>query len=334
MAIRANRLAALILLSLSLSLNACRSASNEETINIVASVPIPTGSAPSESAAPQEPGSRGYLWRVSGGANEGFLVGTIHVARPSMYPLDPDLEQAAADADYIGLELDLTKVDQLKLAAQVAEKALLTDGTTLKDHVSEEDYVKFKDAMKKSLGIVGASLFDKYEPWYAAMTLESLPAMKYQQTDGIDIYLAKKAHDTGKTIIELESAEAQLSIFDKFPDELQKLYFHQTVQGADQAAAGYDQLLDMWTKGDPNVLERMHEEYLEEGKEAMGDLFEEYDRALLAGRNEEMVRQIDDFLQNGAAGTYLFAVGSLHMVGEHGLVEALESKGYKLEFIE
>lgn len=329
------------LLGLTLALTACSAGSNDAAETMTAtedSSEAPSESVPSASASGMsgelEQGSKGFLWRVTGGENPGYLVGTIHVARESMYPLDPDLERAVTEADYIGLELDLTKVDQLAFAAFVAEKALLTDGTTLRDHVGEDDYEKFQATVKKSLGIVGASAFDKYEPWYAAMTLEGLPAMKYQGTDGIDVHLAKEAHEHGKTVIELESAESQIGIFDGFADELQRLYFHQTVQGAAQASIGYKQLLDMWTLGEVKILEQMHEAYVKEGKKTMGDAFEAFDDALLVGRNKGMAEKIDDYLRDGEAGTYLFAVGSLHMVGEHGLVEALESKGYELAYIE
>lgn len=251
-----------------------------------------------------------------------------------MYPLDEDLEQAVAESDYIGLELDLTKVDRLSMAKLVAEKALLTDGTGLKDHVSADDYEKFKKLMKKSLGIVGASAFDKYEPWYGAITLEALPAMKYKETDGIDIHLAKEAREQGKTVIELESVDSQLGIFDGFTEELQEQYFHQTVQGAALASIGYKQLLDMWTLGDLKLLQKMHKEYVKEGKKTMGDLFDEFDSEFLVNRNKGMVEKIDGYLQGGEAGTYMFAVGSLHMVGENGLVEELERRGYKLEYID
>ncbi|MBO9597546.1 MAG: TraB/GumN family protein, partial [Cohnella sp.] len=240
----------LLLLAL---LAACSSSSNEESqtgsetpASAATAVASEEAASPSAQTAEVQPGSKGFLWRVTGGENSGYLVGTIHVARKEMYPLDDDIEQAVEDSDYIGLELDLTAVDQMEMAKLVAEKALLADGTELKDHVSEEDYEKFKQLMKKSLGIVGAGAFDKYEPWYGAMTLEALPATKYKEADGIDIHLAKEAHENGKTIIELESVDSQLGIFDGFTDELQEHYFHQTVKQAGLASIGLKQMLDMW----------------------------------------------------------------------------------------
>jgi uncharacterized protein YbaP (TraB family) len=288
------------------------------------------------SAKPEdrEPGSKGFLWKISGGKNAGYLAGTIHVARAGMYPLDPDLEEAIEESDYIALELDLTKVDQKETLALVNEKALLTDGSTLKDHVAEEDYGKFMSILKKSLLGAGASTFDRYEPWYAAMTLESLPAMKYMLNDGIDQYIAKQAHKNGKTVIELESMESQIGIFDEFSDELQRFYFHQTVENAGLGEIGIKQLLDMWTLGNLELLETMHVEYEKEGKKTMGKLFEGYNDKFLVNRNVEMADRIDGLLTDGDAGTYLVAVGSLHMVGEQGLVSLLEKEGYTVEFVE
>lgn len=317
-------------------LAACSSNTADNGKNQATAMPSPSLTdqpTASDSPDPAESGSKGFLWKITGGNNSGYLAGTIHVARKTMYPLDPDLEQAIDDSEYIALELDLTKVDQKEILELVNEKALLTDGTALKDHVSEEDYAKFKGILEKSLLGAGASMFDKYEPWYAAMTLESLPAMKYMMTDGIDQYIAKQAHKDGKTIIELESMESQIGIFDGFSDEMQKLYFHQTVEGAGLAPVGLKQLLDMWTMGNLKLLETMHGQFEKEGKKTMGEQFDDYNDSFLIKRNVEMANKIDRYLAEGENGTYLVAVGSLHMVGEQGLVSLLKKKGYTVEFV-
>jgi uncharacterized protein YbaP (TraB family) len=313
--------------------------SHQATASTPVESPIPSASEPSLSPSSnatvvKEPGSKGFLWKISGGKNPGYLAGTIHISRQEMYPLDPDLIKAIEESDFVALELDLTKVNQKQTLKLVNDQALLTDGTALKDHVSEGDYTKFEAIMKKSLLGAATKMFDQYEPWYAAMTLESLPAMKYMFSDGIDEYIAKQAHKDGKTIIELESMESQIGLFDSFSDELQKLYFHQTVENASKSAIGIKQLLDMWTLGNLKQLTTMHAQYEIEGKKSMGKLFDDYNNNLLVTRNEKMAKKIDDYLANGESGTYLIAVGSLHMVGEQGLVSLLEKKGYTIEYIE
>lgn len=338
--LRNTRLAIMwLVLAALMLLVACSNNTVELTTPVTVETASPTAAASEqlssseEDASAEQPGSKGFLWKVTGGSNSGYLAGTIHVARKEMYPLDPDLEQAIEEADYIGLELDLTKVDQKAMLDMVNEKALLTDGTSLKDHVSEEDYTKFHSILKKSILSAGAATLDTYEPWYAAMTLESLPAMRYMMTDGIDQYIAKQAHKDEKTIIELESMESQLDIFDDFSEELQQLHFHQAVENAKLGAIGMKQLLDMWTLGNLELLTTMHTEFEKEGKKTMGDLFDDYNNGFLVHRNEEMAKKIDRYLAEGDSGTYLFAVGSLHMVGESGLVSLLEKEGYTVEFI-
>ncbi len=328
-------LAALLFIAAVLAACSSESGNNHQE---TAAAPIPSTSEPSLTPAPEdtvvkEPGSKGFLWKISGENNSGYLAGTIHISRKGMYPLDPNLMQAIEESDFIALELDLTKVKQKQTLELVNDMALLTDGTVLKDHVSEEDYAKFEAIMKKSLLSAGVKMFDQYEPWYAAMTLESLPAMKYMFSDGIDKYIAKQAHKDGKTVIELESMKSQIGLFDSFSDELQKLYFHQTVENASKAGIGIKQLLDMWTLGDLKLLTTMHAQFEMEGKKSMGKLFEEYNDNLLVDRNEVMAKKIDGYLANGEDGTYLIAVGALHMVGEQGLVSRLEKMGYTIEYI-
>ncbi|WP_372630325.1 TraB/GumN family protein [Cohnella sp.] len=299
---------------------------------VVDEVPSPS---PGQSPYPEpaEP-AKGFLWKVEGGAHPGYLVGTIHIANKGMYPLDPQLEQALDEADFVALELDLTRADQKRTLELVNERALLPEGTTLKDVVDEKDYERFQSILKKSLLASAAPMLDQYEPWYAAMMLESLPAMRFMLTDGIDLHFAKQAHKEGKGVIELESLESQLDLFDGLSEELQKHYFHQTVSNSGKAMEGMQQLIDMWRAGEIDALEAVHEQFEQEGRESMGELFDEYNEALLLKRNVEMTDKIDDYLQHGDNGTYLIAVGSLHMVGEGGLVSLLEQKGYEVEFVQ
>ncbi|KIL36884.1 hypothetical protein SD71_05700 [Cohnella kolymensis] len=332
---RLHRIAGLLLL-LAAGLTAC-SPGNEPRHQLpaaAAEAAVSNAQAKSQmaSVAVKKPGSKGFLWKITGGRNAGYLLGTIHVATEEMYPLDYDLQRAIAESDHVALELDLTKVNQFKAMKLVNQAALLTDGSSLEDHVSSEDYVKFGQVLKERMG-AGTALFDKYEPWYAAMTLEALPAMKYMNTDGIDKYIAKQAHKHGKTVIELESVEQQIGLFDHFSSELQKLYFHQSIGNADQAAEGLDRLLDLWTAGEPAELDQLHAEYVKQGKQTMGKLFKDFDNSFLIRRNREIAEKIDGFLSNGETGTYMVAVGAMHMPGEQGLVSLLEEAGYKLEFI-
>ncbi len=109
-------LSVLILMAAFLAV-ACSSGSTANSTPTPTSTPMHTETAQPSTTVPdevKEPGSKGFLWKISGGKNPGYLAGTIHVARKAMYPLDPDLELAIEESDFVALELDLTKVDQMK----------------------------------------------------------------------------------------------------------------------------------------------------------------------------------------------------------------------------
>ena len=53
----------------------------------------------------QEPG-HGIFYRVSGGKNEMFLLGSIHVGSRDMYPMSSFVQQALRRADVLVFECD------------------------------------------------------------------------------------------------------------------------------------------------------------------------------------------------------------------------------------
>ena len=62
-----------------------------------------------------------------------------------------------------------------------------------------------------------------FEPWVVAITIVDLDYMElgYDVEYGIDTYFLDKAQADGKDILELESVEFQLDLFDSLSGELQ-----------------------------------------------------------------------------------------------------------------
>ncbi len=48
-------------------------------------------------------------------------------------------------------------------------------------------------------------------------------------------------------------------------------------------------------------------------------------------RNTAMVEKIKDYLNSDKKETYFIGVGSLHLLGDMGMVTLLEKEGFKLE---
>ncbi|GGG13345.1 hypothetical protein GCM10010912_67240 [Paenibacillus albidus] len=277
-----------------------------------------------KTAAPQAAGSTGFLWKAENKGNTVYLLGSIHVANDKMYPLRPEIESAFAASDSLSVELDLTKVDQTAMQKFLTEKGIYTDGTKLKDHVSAETYNKVV-AILKANGLPGDS-FDNYKPWVVTQSISSLQVQSegYKPDTGIDLYFTEKSHKMNKPVLELETAELQLNMFNDFSDGLQEKLLKDTLDSLAQAdketaETSIDLLSEMWIKGDEETLTALTKSSASEP---------EYYKALLGDRNIGMFNHVKEYLNSDTKSTYFVVVGALHMVGDDGIVTKLQKDGY------
>ncbi|AWB43275.1 polysaccharide biosynthesis protein GumN [Paenibacillus sp. CAA11] len=263
--------------------------------------------------------ARGFMWEVKNNGNTVYLVGSMHIADDSFYPLRSEIEDAFAEADYLGVEIDLSKAAGEEQQNLITKLGTYQDGTTLKDHVSEETYAKVGEILKKS-GVKPDAL-DTYKPWVVETTISSLKSMKagYEAGQGIDLYFIQKAIERKVPVVELESYASQLGMFDSFSKELQEKNLNTTLDNFDVLDEGVDQMADMWKSGDEKAL-------LELTNSMAGD--EEYNKAMLIDRNIGMADKIDGFLKSDKKVEYFVVVGAAHYLGEHGVIKLLEDKGY------
>ncbi|MFG1734659.1 TraB/GumN family protein [Paenibacillus sp. 843] len=264
-------------------------------------------------------GGRGFMWEVESNGNTVYLVGSMHIADDSFYPLRPEFEEAFAEADYLGVEIDISKAADEEQQKLIMDLGMYQDGTTLKDHVSSETYAKLGEILKQS-GMQPNAL-DAFKPWVAETTISSLKSVKagYDASAGIDLYFIQKAIERKVPILELETYESQLGMFDNFSKELQEKNLNTALDNFDVLDESVNQMAEMWKTGND-------EQLLEFTNSISGD--EEYNKAMLIDRNIGMADKIDGYLKNGKNEEYFIVVGSAHYLGEHGIVKLLKDKGY------
>ncbi len=264
-------------------------------------------------------GGRGFMWEVESNGNTVYLVGSMHIADDSFYPLRPEFEEAFAEADYLGVEVDVSKAADEAQQQLIMDMGMYKDGTTLKDHVSSETYAKLGKILTES-GMKPNAL-DAFKPWVVESTISSLKAVKagYEAAAGIDLYFVQKAIERKIPVIELESYELQLSMFNGFSKELQEKNLNLVLDNFDVLDDSVEQLGKMWKTG--------NDEALLEFTNSMA-VDEEYNKAMLVDRNIGMAEKIDGYLKNGKNEEYFIVVGAAHYLGEHGIVKLLEDKGY------
>ncbi|MCR8633176.1 TraB/GumN family protein [Paenibacillus radicis (ex Xue et al. 2023)] len=274
----------------------------------------------------QSDGSRGFLWKVENKGNTVYLLGSIHYVLEGMYPLRPEIENAFQAADYLGVEVDLSKVAPEELQKQILELGVYKDGSTLKDHVSAEIYNKVT-ALLKANGLPENS-FDSFKPWFVQQNILGIIVGKegYQSEIGIDQYLIDKANKAKKPVISLESIDSQFQTNNNYSDSLQEKLLLQTLDPSSGVTlapnGGIDDLAKMWKEGDYNALH----EYTNSS-----DWDAEYHKALLTDRNVEMAEKIKSYLNSDKKETYMVVVGMLHTLGDQGVAPLLEKEGFTVE---
>ncbi|MFD1957371.1 TraB/GumN family protein [Paenibacillus thailandensis] len=264
-------------------------------------------------------GGRGFLWEVKHNGNTVYLAGSMHIADSSFYPLHPSFEEAFDEADYLGVEVDISNAADPENQQLIAELGMYQDGTTLKDHISEETYKKLGAIL--ALNGLDTNALDAYKPWVAETTISTLQSMQagYESQTGIDLYFLQKAKERNMPVIELESYESQLNMFNSLSPELQESNLNAVLDGYNDIDDNVDLMAELWKSGD--------DEGLLELTKAMAQN-EEYYKALLVDRNLAMTDKIVGYLNGTEKAEYLVVVGAAHFLGEDGIVKLLEDKGY------
>lgn len=267
------------------------------------------------------PQGQHMLWRVTQGDATMYLLGSVHVMRPEHYPLADAYERAYAEADRVMLEIDPFRDKPETIARLSTEMGVINDGESLQDFMSPGGY---RRAMKLAgeLG-VASEMLNRLEPWLAALTVlgQQTARAGFQFGIGIDNYFADRAHRDGKTISGLETADYQISLFDGLSANVQEDMLLQTLENAGSLREDMMELVNLWLTGDVESLNQIALEDV--------DKYPEVYENLLLRRNRNWMPKLARELRKG--GTVLVVVGSLHLIGDDGVVDLLRERGLSVE---
>ena len=266
--------------------------------------------------------ARHFLWKVSSPTAEVYLYGSIHLGRPSMYPLAPVIESAFEAADVLVVEMNVENVDPAYAQALMVRKGTYQNGASLFDKLPP---VTTQQLRKYLTGRgISPQQFAVYKPWLAALTLTMLQIKElgFDEEYGVDRYFLRKAKGS-KTIEELESLEEQIRFLDGM--EHQALFLHYTLESMEETERMLDEFIEAWKEGDTAVMEKIAVTDILQEDPRMKPVFE----TLLFERNVRMTTHIEDFLNSN--GTYFVVVGAAHLITDQGIVALLREHGYQVE---
>lgn len=270
--------------------------------------------------------AKSILYKVTSKTSTVYLLGSIHLAKPELYPLKSAIEDAYANSDILVLELDPTSAE----STRVFQGAMLTLGTyphgkTLKTELSATTY-ELLEAHIDRVGGISLNAMQGTRPWVVVMQLSVMEMMRlgYSPEYGIDQHFLQKARRQHKKVLELETAAEQVELLSKNDKQYQDLMLRYTLESMHEMEPLLEKMFQSWISGDAEGLS----EVLDSSLVVDPRLDEVYD-ALITKRNYKMTDKIVGYLKTDK--NYFVVVGAGHVVGPEGIVKLLRKNGFIVE---
>lgn len=263
------------------------------------------------------------LWVVKDEDTTIYLFGTVHVLKPGLGWFDDAVKRAFDKSDQLMLEIVLPE-DPAEMAQKMIPLALDQSGKTISSRLSPAELKAYQAAMA-GLGIPVAQ-FDRFEPWFAAMTLSIAPLAQlgYDPEQGAEKQLTAAAKAAAKPVSALETVDQQLGFFDGLPEKQQLAFLNSVVKDIDKLGPTLDKTVVLWGKGDTEALAVA----MNESMAATPELA----KVLLFDRNARWAEQLE--ARMAQPGTVFVAVGAGHLAGKHSVQDYLKERGLTAERIE
>lgn len=260
----------------------------------------------------------GLLWRIDGkGAPASHVFGTIHLADPRVTTLPAPVGREFKQSRSLTIEAGL---DSSSFAA-LANRMIYADGRDLSG-VAGEELFKRTAALAGGLGLPEPAV-RLFKPWALALLLSAPP----QDPAGVlDYVLARMALEQGKTVMELESLDEQVSVFEGMSEADQVALLRHAVNNYERLPQVIGRLIEVYLKRDLAAMWRISEESGGGGEETKR-VNQMFAQRLIYDRNTRMAERMEAQLKQGGA---FIAVGALHLHGDRGVLALLERRGWRV----
>lgn len=268
--------------------------------------------------------SKGFFYEVNNKGNKIYMLGSIHVGRDWLYPIDEGILNALKSSDKIFMEIDTTNKKEAK---KMEEKLYYKDGRTLKDDLGDELYARVLRIFK-GFGLTEDKLI-KLKPWAVYNTLSVDPRLDAPKASfGVESYFVSMSLLNKIEIGELESMEFQANLLANFDQDayikmIESITSEIERNGYKNINDGVDKMLTVWSAGDRDKMKKI---LSRPGDEAS----EKFNEVLLSERDKKMAEKIDAMLKKDGKNTYFILVGSAHLVPENSVTGILKNMGYKV----
>lgn len=289
-----------------------------------------------ETSAPEK--TKHFLWKVSDENSSVWILGSVHFADSSFYPLDSVIENAFVNAEELAVEIDVSDDSvSSEVAEQSTRQGMLPEGDSLQSLLPATTWKSF-DSICMAWNVPSAN-FQRLRPWLAAMTISSI-AIQRSGIDpnlGIDVVLLDRAATDGKAIVGLETADEQIgAVADTDDSDSAGVYYLQTtlreISELDSMVAW---ILRAWKTGNDDLLRLVMNEDEDDSCDDCDSLAarkfkDELEQKVYTNRNAKMAEKIAGFLAEDR--NMFIVVGAAHLaLDKDSVIERLRARGLKVE---
>ena len=262
------------------------------------------------------------VWKVSRDGNSFYLGGTVHVLRPTDFPLPTEFDHAFAESAAVYFETDLSRLQSTEAQSILMSRGIYSDGKTTLQSVLSEDAWNAAEAYCQKSGIPINQL-QTMKPWLFTIMVTALELQKQGvSAEGVDVHFHKKAVEEKKQLGSLESFDDHINYLVNMGAGNESAMVKNSMDDLSELPTVITGIIDAWKSGD---LGQIDEYLLKEMRKDHPELFQE----LLVERNEAWMPKL---LELGKTSEVeLVLVGVAHIAGNEGLIARLKSEGFDVE---
>ena len=274
----------------------------------------------------------GFLYRVSGGKNDMYLFGSIHIGIREMYPFSEKVQNAMDEAQTFVFECDTQGDEQKSL---IRDMMYFANGDALEKHVSAETL----NYMIRAAQILNydPDILSRMKVWVVA-DLFSTDAASFEMgrngTDAVSelgVEQQVRIAANNRPVLWLETAHEQMEIMNTFSDTLQEYLLRDaclSVLDPSEASSDAGRWPEWWLRGEEEPFRTAFGRELENSPSEA----EEYYQKLLFSRNKTMADRLETYMEDH--GVCFVTVGLLHLVLDNSILSELMQKGYTVQKIQ
>jgi uncharacterized protein YbaP (TraB family) len=275
--------------------------------------------------APARGADRGALFKISAYGHTMYLFGTMHVGQPEFYPLEPRIAAAVKGASTLALEID--PAQDPALAAQALKAYGMSAPGATRQALAPAMRVRFDRALAKA-GI-DPDVVVALKPWMVAtvFAMAEYSRQGYRTDLSVDGHLAQLARAAKVPVIGLESAAAQMSLFNRLSYAEQIGFLEESIGLIESGKQGSEvsKIVNAWRTADQAAFEdiaaRAASDTSVSGKFVKNVLLEE--------RNGALAEKLAQLLEREA--NTVAAIGVLHLIGANSVPSLLGERGIEVE---